>query len=224
MRRGPMTSKQPDQGPEAPEVKLEPLHPEPVEVDAHRGVYGASIRNRDAVCAFTITVAPQLYETKELKELLNAMKAGLAPAKANQEEDTADDGEPVPAPDLANVIDVEVRLTVPDDTLGVTVVVETPVPEEEDPKAAQFRAAPGRPGEPQIRATVLAGKDLRFNAAGGITRTATATALAGSGTLRKQQAQIPSEKLIVGRGSKSVRGKTIYLHASTQRMVANLVF
>ena len=230
-----MTSTQPDPEPEGPPVQLQLMKFRPEQIDDHKAVYRASIEKPEAVCTFTVTVARELYETEDLKTFLNEIKAEFVLTKPHLEADIADDRKPQPDLDLdldkeidkEIVLGLEVQPRDPDGTFGATVVVETPVPGEDDQKAAQFRSVPGHPPVPMpplVRLVVRRGQDVRLNATGGFTRTATAVARAGSGTLRSQQAPNPHETLIVGGGDKSVRGKTVWLHASTPRMVVDIRF
>jgi hypothetical protein len=228
-----VTSKQPDPEPEDPAVTLQRMDFKLVEQDDHKAVYTASIEKPEAVCTFTVTVARELYETEDLKTFLNEIKAEFVLTKPHLEADIADDRKPQPDLDLDKEIDKEIVLGLeiqprdPDGTFGATAVVETPVPGEDDHKAAQFRSVPGHPPVPMpplVRLVVLRGQDVVLNATGGFTRTATAVARAGSGTLRSQQAPNPHETLFVGGGDKSVRGKTVWLHASTPRMVVDIRF
>jgi len=201
---------------------------DPVEQDDQKVVYKASIKKPEAVFTLTVTVARELYETEDLKSFLNEIEAEVVLTKPHLEADIADDRKPQPDLDLDKEIDKEIVLELevqprdPDGTFGATAVVETPVPGEDDHKAAQFRSVPGHP--PLVRLVVRRGQDVVLNATGGFTRTATAVARAGSGTLRSQQAPNPHETLIVGGGDKSVRGKTVWLHASTPRMVVDIRF
>jgi hypothetical protein len=227
MRRQPMTSTQHDPEPEGTPVQLQPMKFHPQQVDDHKAVYKASIEKPEAICTFTVTVARELYETEDLKTFLNEMQAEFVLTKPHVEADIADDRKPQPDLDLEKeiVLELDVQPRDPDGNVGATAVVETPVPKKDDPKAAQFRSAPGHPPVPvrhHARLVVLAGHDVRLDATGGVARTATAAAREGSGTLRSQSALNPHQTLTVGGGNQSVRGKAIWLHASSPRMVVDI--
>jgi hypothetical protein len=217
-----MTSNQHDLEPEAPAVRLQYMNFQPVEEDDRKAVYRAFIEDDDApgapVYALTVTVAsPGDREAEELERFLNDMEAGFVLTAPNPEEDTGDDREPLPDLDLDKEILIEpqlVRLRTLDGTFGVTVVVRTAVAEGEDPRAAEFRSAlEYQPvvAELYVRKTVLAGKDHRYRAIGGVIRTATATARYGTGTIRQ-----PAQYIRVGGGSRSARGTTVAVHGVTR--------
>jgi hypothetical protein len=113
-----------------------------VQQDDHKAVYRAIIKDDDApgkpVYALTVTVAPprDSKEADELKRFLREMEAGFVLTARNPEEDTGDDGEPVPDLDLAKEALFEpqlVRLRALDGLFGVTVVVGTAVDEVDVP-------------------------------------------------------------------------------------------
>jgi len=116
---------------------------------------------------------------------------------------TQPDPEPEGPPVELQLTEIEVQPSDPDATFGAT-------------------AAVGIPNV--VRLTIRAGHDVRLNAPGGVTRTATAIALAGSGTIRSQQAPNPHQNLKAGGGSKSVKGKIVVLRAITPTMVVDILF
>jgi hypothetical protein len=216
-----MTSKQPDPEPEVPEVELQSMNFERVEQDDLKVVYKASIRQQDADCKLSVTVI-RPGDEKELRSLLDGIKAGFV-FKALTLEDNTDDGlKSVPELNLNTEIkfEIEVQPHVLDSTFESYVVVEATVAAGEEDEAAQFRSAPGHPpiGGQALVGSVLAGKDHRYNANGGVIRTATATATRDSGTIRSQQALNPHQGLSVGGGSKSEAGGAVWLRGGGKGM------
>jgi len=221
MRRRPMTSKQPDPQPEASAVRLQRMRFELLEQDHNKAVYRAFMKNDGAACALTVTVAPPGDEVKKLQEFMDDVRAGfvLVPDPA---EDTGDDPKSVPELDLNKQVLFEVGVPVrtPDGLFGAFVVVETAVAgedtdpgEDPDPRVAEFRAAPEHQrlaAAAYLQAKVLAGKDHLYRASGGVVRTATITALSGTGTVRS-----PIQTIKVGGGGKKVTGTTAVVHGVT---------
>jgi hypothetical protein len=233
-----MTSTQPEPEPEDLAVRLQHMDFKPMAQDDHKiAVYRALIQDDRApgepLYALTVTVASPRNdkEAQELKNFLSEMEAGFVLTAPNPEEDTADDREqPLPDFDLAKEALIQpelVRLRTLDGTFGVTVVVRTAVAEEEDsraeeedPRAAEFRSARGyQPvvARAYIRRTVLAGRDHRYTAKGGIP-TATVTARYNSGSIR-----YPSSNITVGGGSRKATGKTVWVRGGTRACTYDFV-
>jgi len=194
---------------------------DPVEQDDQKVVYKASIKKPEAVFTLTVTVARPRDEKQELelKRFLDDMEGGFVLTEPNLEEDTADDQEPDPGNlDTEVQFVVEVRPRGLDRTLEATVVVRTAIEAEEDPGATKLsaRAAARR------RDSVLAGKDHRWSANGGVIRTATATPRQNSGTLRSQGALNPHQNLSVSGGSRSTSGSTVWVRGVSGRFVYDM--
>jgi len=216
-----MTSKQPYPEPEVPEVELQSMRFERVQQDALKVVYEASIRQQDADCTLSVTVAPPEDE-KELISFLDDIKAAFVFKALTQKENTDDGLKSVPELNLKTEIGIEIAVQphVLDSTFESYVVVETTVAAGEEDKAAQFRSAPGHPpieGQALV-GSVLAGKDHRYNANGGYIRAATATATRDSGTIRNQPTVAPNQPLKVGGGSKSETGRAVWVRGGGKGM------
>lgn len=228
-----MTSTQPDLEPEIPAVKVQRMKFPPGEVDEHKAVYRAVIDDGAApgapIWALTVTVARELFEAEELKSFISEIDAGFVLTAPNTE-DIADDREPAPDLDLAQEILIEpelVRLRALDGTFGFTAVVRTAVAEADDSPPHRLRSAPVP--EPVVarayllkRDRVLAGRDHRYTARGGVP-TATATARAGSGTIRRQLALNPAQTITVGGGSRSARGTAVWVRGGVRACTYDFV-
>jgi hypothetical protein len=201
-----------------------------VEQDHHKAVYRAFFEDDDApgapVYALTVTVAsPGDWTAEELERFLKEMEVGFVLTSPNPEEDTGDDREAPPdPPDLAKEILIApqlVRLRTLDGTFGVTVVVRTAVAAEDDSKAAEFRAAlENQPvvADLYVRKTVLAGRDHRYNAIGGVIRTATVTARYNSGSIR-----YPFSYITVGGGSRKATGRSVWVRGGSRNCTYDFV-
>ena len=225
-----MTSTQPDPEPSVPGMKLQRMRfGDPVERDDQKVVYKASIKKPEAVCTLTVTTSALLYQTDELDGFLAEIWAGFILKAPNPKKDTADDPEPkLEPPDLdrETLIEIDVQLHAPADTSEATVEVIATAAKEDDSTPAEVRSAgKGQPRELRSRRPPLApGYQKRWNAAGGVSKTATATAKGGNGTLRSQPALKPNKYLKVGGGKQSVTGSSVWVRGGTLRLTYDLVY
>jgi len=199
---------------------------EPVKQDDKKVVYKASMENPDGVLTLTVTVAPTLYETEELRGFLDGMEAGFVLTAPNPEESTDDDREPAPDLDLDNEILIELGILphAPDGIFDAIVVVRTAVAGEEDPRAAQLPSAREQQQvvAEAIRTPLPARKDHRWSADGGVIRTATTTARQNSGTLRAQPKPDPHQNLPLNVGILEKGRTTVWVHAGGARLLYDM--
>jgi hypothetical protein len=220
-----MTSTQPDPKPTVPGMKLQRMRfGDPVEQDDKKVVYKASIENPDGVCTLTVTAAAQLYHTDELDGFLDEIWAGFLLTAPNATKDTADDSEPEPNDlDRETVIEIDVQLRAPDDTSDVIVEVIATAAEEDDSTSAEVRSArKGQPPAPRlVRPPLAPGQQKRWYAPGGRSKTATASAIQGNGTLRKQSALTPNKYLGV---KKQETASSVWVRGGNKRLLYDLIY
>jgi len=160
------------------------------------------------VPAYSVTVtAPSPQGNAQAQQELDAFLADIR-AQFLLTGPFADDGvsgQVAPPVDLSSEISFEIGIKDPkavSGNFGVVAILEATVEEE-----APGGTAPQTSG---VVTSVLAHRDHRYAARGGIKK-ATVTALGGRGSIRR-----PALHLLVGGGSQSVRGATVWVHGETR--------
>ena len=218
-----MTSTQPDPKPTVPGMKLQRMQFSPAGEDNQAVVYRAAVENPDGVCTLTVTAAAELYHTEELDKFLDEVWAGFVLTAPNVTKDKADDSEPEPN-DLARetVIEIDVQLNAPDDTSDVIVEVIATA-EKDDSESAEVRSAgKGRPPVGNVVQKPLGpGIQKRWYAPGGRSKTATASAIQGNGTLRIQSSLKPNQYL---GAKKKYTARSVWVRGGSARLVYDLIY